>query len=87
MADFGKGQHVLLPLLGIGARGPQHDDGGSGLWGFGGFLHPLPPRQPNQTTSRLPFRGCGMTPTVSRISPLDEPPRPHRAQEEAFDVA
>jgi hypothetical protein len=38
-----------------------------------------------QTTSRFPFRPCGMTPTVSRISQRDEPPTQHHAQEEAFD--
>jgi hypothetical protein len=38
-----------------------------------------------QTMSRFPCRWCGMQPTVSRISPCDEPPTQHQAQEEAFD--
>jgi hypothetical protein len=40
-----------------------------------------------QTTSRFPFRWCGMKPTVSGISQLDELPGPHRGQEEALDTS
>ena len=40
-----------------------------------------------QTTSRFPFHWCGMQPTVSGISQLDEPLGPHRAQEEALDAS
>jgi hypothetical protein len=36
-----------------------------------------------QTTSPFPFRWCGMEPTVSGISQLDEPPRPHNTRTEA----
>jgi len=40
-----------------------------------------------QTTSRFPFRWCGMKPTVSGKSQLDEPPEPHCVQEKALDAS
>ena len=42
---------------------------------------------PPQTRSRFPFRWCGMKPTVSGKSQLDEPPEPHCVQEKALDAS
>jgi len=42
---------------------------------------------PLQTTSRFPFRWCGMKPTVSGKSQLDESPEPHCVQEKALDAS
>jgi hypothetical protein len=39
-----------------------------------------------QTTSQFPFRWCGMKPTVSGISQLDAPPRPHNVRTEALNA-
>src|SRR5262245_50869303 len=40
-----------------------------------------------QTTSRFPFRWCGMDTALSGISQLDAPPGLHSAQEEALDAS
>jgi hypothetical protein len=40
-----------------------------------------------QTAPRWPFRRCGMQPTVSGLSQLDEPPGPYRAHAEALEAS
>ena len=49
-------------------------------------LDNLNTHKPAQTTSQFPFRWCGMKPTVSGISQLDGPPRPHNARTEALNA-